>query len=115
MLILYIRFLMIFCEESFIEKPTLTVSSLPVDRFGFSNERLDKEDFSHWPGRVPSHCLLGESRIHGLVQASSCTLGVDVGFFQPLCLHAWNDAGEKPSNHLLRAFLRHLSSLRFCF
>lgn len=91
------------------------MSSLPVDSFGFSNERLDKEDIPHWPGRVPSHCLLGESRIHGLVQASSCVLGVDVGFSQPLCLHAWNDPGEKPSDHLLMAFVSHLPSLEFCF
>ena len=77
-----------------MEKHKPTVSSLILDSFGFSNERLDKEIFSHGPGRVPPHCLLGESRIHGVIQTSSCTLGVAVRLFQPVCLHAWNGPGE---------------------
>lgn len=96
-----------------MEKHKATASSLILDSFGFSNERLDKEILSYWPRRVPSHCVLGESRIHGIIQTSSCILGVVVRLLQPICLHAWNGPGEKPSNCLLMTFLNTLFCLEF--
>lgn len=81
-----------------LEKDKPTGSSLFLDSFGFPNERLDKEVFPHWPGRVTSHRLLGESGLHGVVQASSCTFGVDFKSPQPLRLHARNGPGQKQAD-----------------
>lgn len=60
-----------------LEKYKPTRSSLVLDSFGFLNEHLGKEIFPHWPGRVPPHCLLGQSGVHSTVQIPSCILGVD--------------------------------------